>query len=121
MTTISTQLRTFKEPTKDQLTQTFFSIPSLTWLYGEQPLPEDLEKMEISAVLSLVNGDEDSYVSGGVVCDARRIVQEIAYCNHLVLVKNRQGNCISYPRFSHLCLTTASPSASRSRCRPFDG
>ncbi|KAH7910290.1 rab-GTPase-TBC domain-containing protein [Hygrophoropsis aurantiaca] len=64
MATISTQLRNFKEPTKEQLTHVFFSIPEVT------PVPvteksgseEDLEKMEINAVLSLgVQGVEDSY------------------------------------------------------------
>jgi hypothetical protein len=72
MSTISTQLRNFKEPTKEQLTEIFFSIPpaeSSAVSNGGTPvekLPneEELEKMEINAVLSLgVQGEEDSYVS----------------------------------------------------------
>ena len=72
MSTISTQLRNFKEPTKEQLTEIFFSIPpaeSSTISNGGTPvekLPneEQSEKMEINAVLSLgVQGEEDSYVS----------------------------------------------------------
>lgn len=63
MSTISTALRNFKEPTKDELTHIFFSIP--------EPEPgsssekgstsQDTEKMEINAVLSLGEA-EDSYV-----------------------------------------------------------
>ncbi|KAG9312784.1 hypothetical protein JVU11DRAFT_6198 [Chiua virens] len=66
MSTISTQLRSFKEPTKDQLLDLFFSIP-------EVPIPSfskhddkhsypALEKMDINAVLSFgEHGIEDSY------------------------------------------------------------
>jgi hypothetical protein len=71
MSTISTQLRNFKEPTKEQLTEIFFSIPPaelLSTSNGGTPvekLPnEEPDKMEINAVLSLgVQGEEDSYVS----------------------------------------------------------
>jgi len=71
MSTISTQLRNFKEPTKDQLTEIFFSVPPAELSYvsdGGTPvekLPnEEPDKMEINAVLSLgVQGEEDSYVS----------------------------------------------------------
>lgn len=79
MSTISTQLRNFKEPTKDELTEIFFSIPPAgTLLFslpsgglspgavdGEKlPHEQPLEKMEINAVLSMgVQGEEDSYVS----------------------------------------------------------
>jgi TBC1 domain family member 8/9 len=64
MATISTQLRNFKEPTKDQLTEIFFSLPSQP-SYGPELAPaEDVEKMDLNAVLSLgVEGEEDSYVS----------------------------------------------------------
>lgn len=100
MSTISTQLRHFKEPTKDQLTEIFFSIPPAAAGYGKldpgtpvEKLPneEPLEKMEINAVLSLgVQGEEDSYVSGYVVyhffCD--RLINALYFwC--------RRGNCIS--------------------------
>jgi hypothetical protein len=66
MTIISTQLRTFKEPTKDQLTELFFSLPSQHSHHVDETLGDDVEKMEINAVLSLgVVGEEDSYVSNG--------------------------------------------------------
>ncbi|KAI0642421.1 TBC-domain-containing protein [Trametes meyenii] len=81
MSTISTHLRNFKEPTKDQLTQLFFALPSSVngapsasgSALGGAPQNEkgeksvgaaeaELEKMEINAVLSLgVQGEEDSY------------------------------------------------------------
>ena len=85
MSTISTHLRNFKEPTKDQLTQLFFALPASAssgvdahgFANGSAPVealekgkeksgPEaELEKMEINAVLSLgVQGEEDAYVSG---------------------------------------------------------
>lgn len=73
---ISTQLRYFKEPTKDQLTEIFFSIPPRN--KSDVKLPptpaspkaslaltsdERAEDMEINAVLSLsTQGDEESYV-----------------------------------------------------------
>jgi len=64
MTTISTALRNFKEPTKDELTQLFFSIsPSENGAASEEKSRQDTDKMDINAVLSL--GEvEDSYVSG---------------------------------------------------------
>ncbi|KAF7974120.1 hypothetical protein HWV62_13331 [Athelia sp. TMB] len=64
MSTISTQLRHFKEPTKDELTEIFFSVPPAGLNVPSEKLPgeEPLEKMEINAVLSLgVQGEEDSY------------------------------------------------------------
>lgn len=64
MATISTALRNFKEPTKEHLTQTFFSIPPVPPMVGAKVNPqEEVEKMDINAVLSLgVAGEEDSYV-----------------------------------------------------------
>jgi len=61
MATISTALRNFKEPTKDQLTQIFFSLPpDATTTKDDQ----EAEKMDINAVLSFgVQNVEDSYVS----------------------------------------------------------
>ncbi|KAF7309407.1 hypothetical protein MIND_00311500 [Mycena indigotica] len=75
MSTISTALRNFKEPTKEQLTQIFFSIPpspTATLINtpssnekgekGQSPASEEVEKMDINAVLSLgVQGEEDAY------------------------------------------------------------
>lgn len=65
MSTISTALRSFKEPTKEQLTQIFFSLPSVGSLDGTEKTSEQhVEKMDINAVLSYgVQGVEDSYVS----------------------------------------------------------
>jgi len=63
MSTISTALRNFKEPTKEQLTQNFFSLPSVP-PSSDVSKEEEIEKMDISAVLSLgVEGEEESYVS----------------------------------------------------------
>jgi hypothetical protein len=60
MATISTQLRDFKEPSKDQAIRLFFALP-------RDPSPEDVgavdNKFEINAVLMLNEGQEDSYVS----------------------------------------------------------
>lgn len=60
MSTISTHLRNYKEPTKDQAQRLFFSLP-------RNPSPEEVGttdlKFEISAVLMLNEGQEDSYVS----------------------------------------------------------
>lgn len=68
MSTISTQLRNFKEPTRDQLLHIFFSIPEVLVAppanNGEKSNSGEVEKMEINAVLSLgEEGVEDSYVS----------------------------------------------------------
>jgi hypothetical protein len=71
MATISTALRNFKEPSKDQLTQAFFSIHastlhSATVGTSKNAGGEEVGKMEINAVLSLgEQGLEDSYVSFG--------------------------------------------------------
>ncbi|KAF7289041.1 hypothetical protein HMN09_01352300 [Mycena chlorophos] len=77
MSTISTALRNFKEPTKEELTQIFFSIPpnsNATLINtpssnekgakGMSPpdADQEVEKMDINAVLSLgVQGEEDAY------------------------------------------------------------
>ncbi|KAF4611272.1 hypothetical protein D9613_006620 [Agrocybe pediades] len=58
MSTISTALRHFKEPTKEQLTQIFFSLPPLESLKTGEKDAQD--RMDINAVLSLGEA-EDSY------------------------------------------------------------
>lgn len=64
MSTISTALRNFKEPTKEQLTQIFFSLPPVGSLDGtEKTASQEVERIDINAVLSLGEGEEDSYVS----------------------------------------------------------
>lgn len=63
MSTISTALRHFREPTKEQLTQMFFSLPALeSGDEAEKSDGQDVSKMDINAVLSLGEA-EDSYVS----------------------------------------------------------
>ncbi|TFY68288.1 hypothetical protein EVG20_g3622 [Dentipellis fragilis] len=63
MATISTQLRNFKEPTKDQHTELFFSIPRTeSAISGKGGVDDGHDRMEINAVLSLgIQGEEDSY------------------------------------------------------------
>src|SRR5258706_11494812 len=63
MATISTHLRTYKEPNKEQALRLFFSLPS-------NPSPAEVgdssyEKFEINSVLTL-EGQEDSYVRPGL-------------------------------------------------------
>lgn len=76
MATISTQLRKFKEPTKDELTRLFFSLPPEVLAVvndagsgkGKAALADDQDatakgQMDINAVLSMgEEGVEDSYV-----------------------------------------------------------
>lgn len=63
MSIISTALRHFREPTKEQLTQIFFSLPALeSGDDAEKSGGQDVSKMDINAVLSLGEA-EDSYVS----------------------------------------------------------
>lgn len=63
MSTISTALRNFKEPTKEQLTQNFFSLSGAVFSDASAEKSQEIEKMDINAVLSLgVEGVEDSYV-----------------------------------------------------------
>ncbi|KAJ3521706.1 hypothetical protein NM688_g8980 [Phlebia brevispora] len=63
MATISTQLRNFKEPTREQLNLLFFSLPLDAESHGgDKSITGELEKMEISAVLSLAQqGVEEAY------------------------------------------------------------
>ena len=51
---ISTALRNFKEPTKDELSHIYFAIP---------PSANAIDKMDINAVLTLGDAEEESYVS----------------------------------------------------------
>ncbi|KAF8903468.1 rab-GTPase-TBC domain-containing protein [Gymnopilus junonius] len=60
MSIISTALRHFKEPTKEQLTEIFFSIPSLDLSVEGSSQNDEQDKMDINAVLSL-GEEEDSY------------------------------------------------------------
>lgn len=71
MSTISTALRHFKEPTKDQLTQIFFSLPPLeSEGYDSGKGGGQDSKMDINAVLSLGEA-EDSYVCSTLQLDCR--------------------------------------------------
>jgi len=63
MATISTQLRNFKEPDRDQQNMLFFAIPQAEAIGTEKSAGDGHGRMEIGAVLSLgVHGEEDSYV-----------------------------------------------------------
>lgn len=66
MSTISAQLRNFKEPDRDEQSLLFFAIPPnlVKGVSIGQNNPEDGHyRMEINAVLSLATeGAEDSYV-----------------------------------------------------------
>ena len=64
MSTISTALRNFKEPTKEQLTQIFFALPFPAQVKRSEKTSDQnaAEKMEINAVLSLGVEGEDSFV-----------------------------------------------------------
>lgn len=66
MSTISAQLRNFKEPDRDEQSLLFFAIPpSLVKdaSIGQNNLEDGHHRMEINAVLSLAaEGAEDSYV-----------------------------------------------------------
>ncbi|KAF8554319.1 TBC-domain-containing protein [Imleria badia] len=66
MSTISTQLRNFKEPSKEQLLHLFFSIPEVSTTSplndGDKYTAPEAERMDINAVLSFgEDGVEDSY------------------------------------------------------------
>lgn len=74
MATISTHLRTFKEPNKEQALRLFFSLPP-------NPSPAEVgdsnyEKFEINSVLTL-EGQEDSYVRLG-------LASSIMACAHAI-------------------------------------
>lgn len=71
MATISTQLRNFKEPTREQLNYLFFAIPpeveARVNSNGKDKekggAGSELEKIEVGAILSLgVQGVEEAYV-----------------------------------------------------------
>ena len=111
MSTISTHLRNFKEPTKDQLTELYFALPQSVNGgvnarggpsnangndSGEKgksagPPEAELEKMEINAVLSLgVQGEEDSYVSAFILSEQ---LVRASLCARLLLVECNGGAC----------------------------
>jgi TBC1 domain family member 8/9 len=64
MSTISAQLRNFKEPDRDEQSLLFFAIPHVRGDgAGQNNTGDGHHKMEINAVLSLAaEGTEDSYV-----------------------------------------------------------
>jgi len=94
MSTISTQLRNFKEPSKEQLLHLFFSIPEVPVTSrsndGDKHSTPEAERMDINAVLSFgEHGVEDSYVSLFAVVPSSEQVNEY--------YTPRQGNYISSP------------------------
>ncbi|KAF8637257.1 hypothetical protein AX17_002951 [Amanita inopinata Kibby_2008] len=59
---ISTALRNFREPTKEQFTQIYFSIPpTASPDSASNSTAQDVENMDISAVLTLGDAEEESY------------------------------------------------------------
>jgi len=86
MSTISTALRHFKEPTKEQLTQIFFSLPALESGDDAEKGGQDVSKMDINAVLSLGEA-EDSYVSVSSLADGM-------YTSDSKCTLHRQGSSI---------------------------
>jgi len=66
MSTISAQLRNFKEPDRDEQSLLFFAIPPSHVkgvAAGQNNSQDGLHRMEINAVLNLATeGTEDSYV-----------------------------------------------------------
>lgn len=66
MSTISAQLRNFKEPDRDEQSLLFFAIPPSLVKgvgVGQNNVEDGHHRMEINAVLSLATeGAEDSYV-----------------------------------------------------------
>jgi hypothetical protein len=111
MSTISTALRNFKEPTKEQLTQIFFSLPGVGSLDGTEKTPaQEVEKMDINAVLSLgIQGEEDAYVSSLTVTGIARGSQH----NDL-----RRESYISWRRTWRSRRSTVNQCASLSHCPP---
>lgn len=114
MATISTQLRNFKEPTKEQLNLLYFALPLDAESHGgDKASNGELEKMEISAVLSLAQqGVEEAYVSSVVFYYTRL---------HAQIYANSQGNCTSFLHTWRSHLWTASPSALLCRCVQYAG
>ncbi len=124
MATISTQLRKFKEPTKDELTRSFFSIPP------ENEAPEQSEKgkekgeddhdcapkgqMDINAVLSMgQEGVEDSYVCKGLYANIRADCASWLALRRMAVYTSSRRTCRS-------CLSIASLCALRSPYAPSD-
>jgi TBC1 domain family member 8/9 len=72
MSTISTQLRNFKEPTREQLNLLFFSLPldvESRSNASEKGSSNDLEKIEVGVIMSLgLEGVEESYVCCHALC-----------------------------------------------------
>lgn len=78
MSTISAQLRNFKEPDRDEQSLLFFAIPPghVKGVGGDQNnLDDGHHRMEINAVLSLAAEDaEDSYVRTSQLCPCCRVL-----------------------------------------------
>lgn len=122
MATISTQLRNFKEPTKEQLNLLYFALPIDVETHGgEKGAKGELERMEISAVLSLgVQGVEEAYVSdsehrSGRPARPRRVTSVTDICERT----SSRASCIYYRRTSRLRRSIANPCGSPYLCRQY--
>jgi hypothetical protein len=99
MTTISSQLRSTKEPTKEENLRLFFSLPI-------NPAPEDEKaqayKMDISAVISLpTDSQEDSYVSTSIQGPPKSVGKVVCA---VLTVHCRQGDYASFRLIWHFIL-----------------
>ena len=84
MSTISTHLRDYREPSKEQATRLFFSLPTTP---NEGPNDQPNLAMEINAVLTL-ESQEDSYVCTSYTDPT------------IILTSTRPENYTSYRPFS---------------------
>lgn len=95
MAAITTNLRNYKEPSKEDQTRLFFALPSEAKA-GEVGSGMGAEKMEINAVLTLQN-QEESYVSACALT---------VRLNPLIASTIRPGSCIcSLHSFASFLLT----------------
>ena len=116
MSTISAQLRNFKEPDRDEQSLLFFAIPPRHVKghgVSQNDTGDGLHKMEINAVLSLaIEGTEDSYVRTTQLCPFDRVMP---------MEESRPGSYISSLPISRLSASTKSPSGSRSHYARYEG
>lgn len=116
MATISTHLRTFKEPNKEQALRLFFSLPP-------NPSPAEVgdsnyEKFEINSVLTL-EGQEDSYVRLNLALASSLVLMRLIHSHspgHF-LHHYRPGSSTFYHLISASARSTAAPCGSRSTSR----
>lgn len=86
MATISTQLRKFKEPTREELTRHFFALPPL----GEgdaQPQQEGSSKNGAAAATSSTNGEERGEIEiNAVLSLGQEGVEDSYVCTCIIIL-----------------------------------